>query len=165
MEPTNLNQPVYTYTPSVKAGKVAGPTIQTYIAGETLAPGGQFNAAVAAADQAARASSPVQGKSVTDYIAANRGVFNIQAANLSAGETVADYQNAAEGASSSSSTASAAAAIQSLGDSSTSKSFQDYLSQAEGKATSSSAASQADLAEGKTIQNYFSAAEGGSTTP
>ena len=167
MEPTGLNQPVYTYTPSVKAGKVAAPNIQTYIAGEKIAPGSQFNAAVAAADQAARASSTVTGKSISDYIAANRNVFDIQpAANLADGKSVADYQNGADGASSSSSSSSAAAGIQSLGDNTTNKSFQDYLNQAEGaSSSSSSSASQADLADGKSIQDYFNAARGASTTP
>lgn len=163
MDPTNLNQPVYTYTPSIKAGKVAAPNIQTYIAGENLAPGSQFNAAVAAADQAARASSTIQGKSVTDYIAANRNVFNIQAANLSDGESVAAYQNAADSSSSSSSANSTAQSIQSLGNNSTSKSFQSYINQAEGNAGSSSPTSPADLADGKSLQDYFSAA--GTSTP
>jgi hypothetical protein len=99
MDPTNLNQPVYTYTPSVKAGKVAAPNIQTYISAEKAGVSGvgsQFNAAVAAADEAARAGSTVQGKSITDYIAANRSVFDISsAANLADGKSVADYQNAA----------------------------------------------------------------------
>ena len=170
MDPsTTVNQPVYTFTPSQKAGKVSAPNIQTYISAEQQKPGGAFNAAVAAADAAARTSSPTQGKSIQDYVQANRNVFDFVAANLSAGESVSDYENGASGssASSSSSTDSASAGIQSLGNSSTSKSFQDYLNQAEGAAGSSSASasSQADLADGKSIQDYFSTATNKSTTP
>jgi len=174
MDPTSLTGPVYTYSLSVKANKVSGSSIRDYIDANTQ-PGAAFNQAVAAADEAARASSAVKGKSIQDYVAANRGVFNFTASangNDGQGKSIEQYVSGESGSSAASS-ASSAALLSQLTNTGTEqgKTFQDYLNSAEGTA-SSTASSAAATAEqqaagsttGKTIQNYFSAAQG-ITTP
>ena len=149
MEPTSLTGPVYTYSLSVKANKVSGSSIRDYIDANTQ-PGAAFNQAVAAADEAARASSAVKGKSIQDYVAAHRGVFNFATSangNDGQGKSIEEYVSgeSASSAASSSSSASSAALLSQLTSTGTEqgKTFQDYLNSAEGTAssTASSAAS------------------------
>jgi len=178
MEPKSLTGPVYTLSPSVKASKAAGSSIRDYIDPVSQQPGSAFNQAVAAADAAARAGSTVQGKSVQDYVAANRGVFNFAASANGAhgdGKSLADYQAGAGGAAASASSSSAIdSLVPSLSDTTQGETVQSYVNAAAGKASSaaSSASSAAAPAEqkaagstaGMTIQQYFAAAQG-TTTP
>lgn len=175
MDPTiPATGPVYTYSPSERQNKASGSSIQNYIAANQ--PGASSNQAIAEAAEAARAGSTVKGKAISDYVAANRNVFNFTPANLAAGKSVQDYV-ADDGASSAASSISSAAAQASSSEQGLS--FQDYLDQAEGKAssavssatsaTSSAASSAATAAQGSstgmTIQQYFANAQGTSTTP
>jgi len=176
MEPTSLTGPVYTLSPSVKASKASGSSIRDYIDPANQQPGSAFNQAVAAADAAARASSPTQGKSVQDYVAANRSVFNFTASANGAngdGKSVADYRAGASGEASAASSSSSSAIdslIPSLGDTTQGETVQNYVNAAEGKASSAAssastaAQSAAGSSAGMTIQQYFAAAQG-TTTP